>query len=239
MPTPARRRLLPLLVVFLLLAAVAGAWLAGVRPPPRWDPFAAPDLTEAPGIWTGWKLARLREDPQLCLATLGRTDLAFTPAPDRPMRQGCGYQDAVRVDPPGQGARDSFVVTCGLAAAWVLFLRHAVQPAAAEHLGTEVARVETLGTYNCRDIGGGLGETLRRRSQHATANAIDVSGFVLADGRRITLLRHWDGEGAEARFLRAVRDRSCRFFRVVLGPDYNTAHADHFHLDMGPSRACR
>lgn len=238
MPRSPRRLILPALLL-LLLAAGGGAWLAGVRPPPRWDPFAPPDLMEEPGPWTAWKLARLREDPALCLSTLGRTDLPHAPAPDRPLRQGCGYRDAVRVDPTGLGSRDSFVVTCGVAAAWVLFLRHAVQPAAREHLGQEVARVETLGTYNCRDIGGGLGEALRRRSQHATANAIDVSGFVLADGRRVTLLRDWQGDDADARFLRAVRDGACRFFRVVLGPDYNAAHADHFHLDMGPSRACR
>jgi len=36
-----------------------------------------------------------------------------------------------------------------------------------------------------------------------------------------------------------VRDGACRFFDVVLGPDYNDAHRDHFHLDMGAYRACR
>ena len=48
---------------------------------------------------------------------------------------------------------------------------------------------------------------------------------------------HWRGDGAEARFLKAVHGRACRYFRVVLGPDYNEAHRDHFHLDRGTLHA--
>ena len=44
---------------------------------------------------------------------------------------------------------------------------------------------------------------------------------------------------AERAFLREIRDGACDLFRVVLGPDYNAAHRDHFHLDMGAFRACR
>ncbi|MBU2089188.1 MAG: extensin family protein, partial [Alphaproteobacteria bacterium] len=36
-----------------------------------------------------------------------------------------------------------------------------------------------------------------------------------------------------------ARDSACRYFNTVLGPEYNTAHADHFHLDLGKSRICR
>jgi hypothetical protein len=76
-------------------------------------------------------------------------------------------------------------------------------------------------------------------SEHATANALDISGFVLADGRRITLRAGWNAGGAEARFLRAARDGLCDFFRVVLGPDHNALHADHFHVDQGLFLSCR
>jgi hypothetical protein len=81
--------------------------------------------------------------------------------------------------------------------------------------------------------------TAGRRSQHATANAIDIAGFVLRDGREVRLAQDWTGTGFEAAFLRAVRDGACRWFRGVLGPDYNAAHHDHFHFDMGPWRVCR
>ncbi len=100
-----------------------------------------------------------------------------------------------------------------------------------------MTRVLHLGTYACRNIDHRAGG---RRSEHASANAIDIAGFVLADGQRVTLVDAWDGPDVrKAAFLRAVRDGACRFFDVVLGPDYNDAHRDHFHLDMGAYRACR
>lgn len=43
----------------------------------------------------------------------------------------------------------------------------------------------------------------------------------------------------KAVFLRQVRDGACRSFAAVLGPDYNAAHRNHFHLDQGRYRACR
>jgi hypothetical protein len=55
----------------------------------------------------------------------------------------------------------------------------------------------------------------------------------------VTLKGDWDGDGGKAAFLRALRDGACRIFNVTLGPDYNEAHRDHFHFDMGPRRACR
>jgi hypothetical protein len=61
----------------------------------------------------------------------------------------------------------------------------------------------------------------------------------LADGTRISVLADWDGPPAKAAFLRAVRDGACRFFDVVLSPDYNEAHRDHFHFDQGDQSACR
>ena len=48
------------------------------------------------------------------------------------------------------------------------------------------------------------------------------------------MLRDWPGEGDKARFLRTVRDGACDGFATVLSPDYNAAHANHFHLDMSP-----
>ena len=73
----------------------------------------------------------------------------------------------------------------------------------------------------------------------ATAEAFDVAGFVLADGRRIRVLGDWNEDSAAARFLHDVRDGACRFFDGVLSPDHNAAHRDHLHLDRGTYRYCR
>jgi hypothetical protein len=110
-----------------------------------------------------------------------------------------------------------------------------LQAAARQHLGQEVVRVEHFGTYSCRNL---YHRESGRRSQHATANAIDIAGFTLADGTQVSVLADWDGPAAKAAFLRAIRDGACRFFDVVLSPDYNEAHRDHFHFDQGGQSAC-
>ena len=93
---------------------------------------------------------------------------------------------------------------------------------------SEVVRIDTYGTYNCRRIAGSS-----RLSQHAKADAVDVAAFLLADGRRISLQNGWNGDAASRAFLRRIRDSACKRFNTVLSPDYNAAHHDHLHFDMG------
>ena len=76
-------------------------------------------------------------------------------------------------------------------------------------------------------------------SQHAYANAWDVTGFELVDGRVVSVEQHWRSPGPLGTFLRAARDDACNIFRVVLGPDYNAEHRDHLHLDMGYGLRCK
>lgn len=221
----------------LLLILLAAAGLLALRfLPPEWDPRVPLDLRAEPGLMTGVKLRRIAADPEACFAAFPASGIAVERLPDRPSEVGCGIEDTVILPAAVRPIPRGPAVTCRMAAAWALYERHALQPAARRHLGSEVAAIRHLGTYNCRNVNHAASG---RRSQHATANAIDLSAFVLRDGREISLLRDWRGEEAEAAFLRAARDGACRFFSAVLGPDYNAAHADHLHLDMGPWRACR
>jgi hypothetical protein len=222
------------LVILLLLAGLG--WVGIRHLPPEWDPRTPLDLTAEPGPLTRWKLGRIARDPEACFAAFAASGLVPTRVADRPSETGCVLENAVALPGGVRVAPRDPVVTCRLAAAWILFERNSLQPAARRHLGSEVAAVRHLGTYNCRNVNHARAG---RRSQHATANAIDIAGFVLRDGREVRLARDWAGDGAEAGFLREVRDGACRWFRAVLGPEYNAAHRDHFHLDMGPWRACR
>ncbi|MBI0435078.1 extensin family protein [Roseomonas sp. KE0001] len=233
-----------LLVPILLLAPLAllGAYLGGaLQLPPRWDPRAPLDFRDAPNLMTGWKLARMEWEEGACAAAFAASGLTLERLPDRPSEVGCPLENTVRL--AGQGARlqpNQPVVTCPLAAAWALFERHGLQPAAERHFGSRVTAVRHLGTYNCRNV---YGRAEGRRSQHATANAIDIAGFTLANGREIRLPRDWGSEdsatpGTPGGFLREARDGACRWFKAVLGPDYNAAHADHFHLDRGRWSRC-
>jgi hypothetical protein len=126
-------------------------------------------------------------------------------------------------------------VSCPLAAALYVWEREVVQPAARELLGSEVTQIDHFGTFSCRRV---YGREDGAYSQHAMANAIDVAGFRLADGRRITVVGDFRDDGAKGAFLRRVRDGSCDLMRGVLSPDYNAAHRDHLHLDMGPYGIC-
>ena len=126
-------------------------------------------------------------------------------------------------------------VKCKTAMMFSGWARFGVDRAARQILGSPLARIETMGSYACRNVAG-----TRRRSAHSTGNAIDVSGFVLADGRRISLKRDWDGgTRAEREFLRVVQRSACKRFGTVLGPDYNAAHEDHFHLEGTDTSFCR
>ena len=128
-------------------------------------------------------------------------------------------------------------MTCPLARAFTGWTRDAVQPAARAWLGTSVSRMESFGTYSCRPVNSQAGGRL---SEHGLANAVDIGAFVLADGRRITVLEGWHGPDPDVRqFLRAVHQAGCRRFSIGIGPDANALHRDHLHFDLGRGPYCR
>lgn len=216
-------------VASLILAlALAGCSLV---PSGRSDP--APRPATAPPVASSAAGKR-------CLAALEQTGARFTPQPDRYFAAGCSTLNAVRVTQLRGDAGDFAVsqlgpVACPAANALAGWARYGVDRAARQILGSPLVRIETMGSYSCRNVAGSS-----RRSAHARAEAIDVSGFVLADGRRIVLLEDWKGgSAAERRFLRTVQSSACKRFATVLGPDYDAAHADHFHLEVAGSRTGR
>jgi len=225
--------------VMLCLAAVlgSGAYLFLRYAPDRYDPFAPLDISAPPSFLTAWKLRRLKDDPQACFAALGTAGLNVQPVPDRETGQGCGFENVVRLkrSPMDWGAA-GLPLTCPMAAALAVWERHDLQPAAEAMLAGRVARITHFGSYACRNVNNAVSG---RRSQHARANAVDIAGFVLEDGREISVLKDWGGEDARARFLERAHAGACRRFASALGPDYNAAHANHFHLDMGGFGICR
>lgn len=223
-----------LLSVFLLLAVAAlAAFWAGLVPQ-RVSPLSPLSLERGDQWFVDFKLAALRRDPALCRSVLDRGSINAAAVPDRPPDDGCGWTNAVGISQVGGASLSVKPLTCEMAAALALWTIHAVQPAARETFGRAVERIEHFGTYSCRNIGGSS-----RRSAHATANAIDVAGFTLEDGGRISVLNDWNGGGAKSAFLRRVYGAACRYFRVTLGPGYNPAHADHFHFDRSGFWSCR
>ncbi|WP_236553052.1 extensin-like domain-containing protein [Sphingomonas sp. 8AM] len=223
------------------LALIAWGTLRGRPQDLPWTPL---DLGQPVGLFTGRKLTALTEDAALCRGLLTQAGVRFTALPAR--RDGrCGYDDAVRLT--DGGARNTALspanlgIACPVAAALTMWEWDVLAPAARRHFDARVIRVDHYGSYSCRRL---YGRAAGAWSEHSTADAIDIAGFALSDGTRISIARDWKGAGAKAAFLREVRDGACGLFATVLSPDYNAAHRDHFHLDQAARgargwRACR
>lgn len=234
-----KRRVLPFdrIAIGLLIAAslVFAGW-NWLRAHPQHNPWAPLAIDDPAGWATSRKLVQLRADPAQCRGVLARAEIDFSTLAAVGEGQ-CARTDRTVIQPDQvRGlalAPAPADATCAVHAGLAIWLRHSVQPAAERLLGSRVVRLEHLGTANCRRIGGGVEGSW---SEHATGNAIDLSAFVLADGRRIVVLRDWPGTGGEAEFLRAARDGACGVFATTLSPAYNAAHANHFHLDQAAAR---
>ncbi|MDD2060367.1 extensin family protein [Pseudomonas sp. GD03860] len=225
-----------LLLCLLLVVAGVVAWYQGVRLPNAWNPWAVLDVRQPPNLLTAYKLGRLQDDPQRCAEALATSGLRYRQQADSPAQAACPLENVLRVEGSAVRLSSSFLASCPLAVAYALFEQHALQPAAQRAFAQPVVQVDHLGSFACRNV---YNRKDGRLSQHATANALDIAGFHLADGQRINVLKDWNGEGAKAQFLREVRAGACDSFNTVLGPDYNAAHRNHFHLDMGFWQVCR
>jgi hypothetical protein len=218
--TPRRRLDLRIALAIMAILAMAGC-------------VGSPAHHAAPQSTITAQIAPAPSERQ-CLARLGLTQANFTPLPDKYFGTGCSTVGAVRLawlrsDDAHLQLANLGPVTCSLATALEGWARYGVDHAARLTLGSPLARIDTFGSYNCRNVAG-----TDHRSGHATANAVDIAAFVLADGRRISVKGDWsDGSPAIRNFLRLIRTSACRRFAVVLTPDYNTAHHDHFHLEVG------
>ena len=205
--------------------------------PRAWNPVQPLAVADPVTPVTGWKLARTTADASLCVAALDAA-AQVRQMPPLTETEACFIVDRVALSQIGQANLSPVETSCATALRLAMWERHSVQPAAQELLGQDVRAIAHLGSYSCRPMrtGSGLSE---RMSTHATASAIDISGFQLADGRQIRLLADWDGEDETAAFLRRVRDGACDWFGLTLSPDFNRLHADHFHLQTNGWGGCR
>ena len=228
-------RWITLSVLLMIAGAVLSVWRGWLDVPTEWNPWAPLDVKAAPNWLTGFKLMRLRSNPELCAQVLSNAGLRVTAQADSPGAK-CPLIGAVRVQGGEVALSSSFLASCPLAVAYAMFERHTLQPAAQSVYGQRVARLDHLGSFACRNVYNRESGAL---SRHASADALDISGFRLADGRSISVLKDWPKQNQDAQFLRQVRDGACEAFSVVLSPDYNAAHRNHFHVDVGRWSVCR
>lgn len=227
------RRMLPLLLTAALLSGCVfgGDGGGGMIP-------AAGPVRPRPGPAVR-VAAPVSEDTQACFTDLVRQHVRYNPLPDTDHGGGCTVLGAVQLLDVGVPVSGITAMRCPLADNFASWVRYAVAPAAHQILGSDLVKIESLGTYACRGIVGRGSAGAQKLSEHAFANAVDVAAFVLADGRKVTIEQGWNSADPEVReFLQVIHKSACRRFETVLSPDYNAAHYNHLHLDMGRGPFC-
>ena len=188
-----------------------------------------------PAVINKLQQASIPSNDAACLKELGKRDVRFRRQGDFSEPKGCKVKSAVRLSRAGQVQFDNApLLTCKMAVQLARFSEDELQSAARDVLDTTVKRVRHIGTYNCRSMRQFKGVL----SQHAFANAIDVSAFELSNGDVINVARDWKAEGAKAKFLRRISSDACNAFHVAVSPDGDANHFNHLHWDMGPYRSC-
>ena len=161
------------------------------------------------------------------------TALAAIPA----RLDGCGLEEGVRVRAVAGVALSSPVdIDCPTARALKRWVETGVEPAIGRRGGGVVA-LSVAASYSCRPRNNVRGA---RVSEHGRGRAIDISGYVLANGTAVSVLKGW-GSQAHGRALSAMRRAACGPFNTVLGPGSDRYHRDHLHLDTARGRGpyCR
>lgn len=207
--------------------------------PPQHLPWKPLRVVDPVGAATRVKAAGVGGDLAACHAILKAAGLSFALQPPKDLNPdpACAPPDSLAVTSgPTVLLPPDLVTTCREAVAVSIWERQVVQPAARETLGQPVVGLKSYGSYTCRRI---YGQASGNMSEHAHANALDVGGFKLADGSDVMVERDFRDPGPKGVFLRRVRDGACQVFISTLSPDYNAAHRNHLHLDMGGDFLCR
>jgi hypothetical protein len=167
-----------------------------------------------------------------CLEQLGQRGSVFDVVADR-VQGACRLSNGVTLKKSVAALDKPALLSCPLAVSLSDFETFAVQPTAQKYFRRRVVMIRHLGAYDCRTINGS-----RKMSQHAYGRAVDVAGFDLEGGMRITVEQHWKGRDERAAFLHEIARQACSLFSVVLTPDSDADHYNHIHLDIGPDRSC-
>ena len=201
---------------------------------PKDGPASLPDAPlppERPPELSGEQALALKvsaPDDAACLRRLERLGARFEALPALGNGQ-CSAPRPLSVTALADGValEPAATLTCRTAEALARWTTE-VQVAAQKELGDSLKSLALGGTYVCR---GQNHDSDAKLSEHSFANAIDVMAYGFS--KRASLKVTAAAQGTpEAAFLASVRTGACGFFRTVLGPGSDAAHANHLHLDL-------
>lgn len=153
-------------------------------------PAAKPVLPgDAPTIaWSDEQVAKAKSD---CAKILSGLTLEYEVLP--PLKEGlCGAPAPIRLKSVGSDPKVEIdppaTVTCSVARGLSTWISKTLQPHANEILGTQVVKLQNASSYVCRNRYNGTDTPL---SEHALANALDISEFVFQSGEKVAVLASW------------------------------------------------
>jgi hypothetical protein len=186
------------------LACFDGVRAEPAKPTPDTNPFRGdrPEEKKAgPAAGTGsspsaaptrtWSDKQVSASKANCTKALADLRLDFEPLP--PIKEGpCGAPAPILVKSIGIDPKVSIeppaTINCAVAVALHKWLKETVQPAAETEFGSHVVKLHNAASYACRNRYGSAHMPL---SEHALANALDISDFVLESGEHVTVLKAW------------------------------------------------
>ena len=145
----------------------------------------------------------------------------------------CGIAFPIEVTALGSGIEltPGGVMNCATAETAAQLVLETIKPAAKRTLGSGLAGIRHASAYICRNRA-----SEGKISEHARGNALDVSAFLLEDGRAVDVVGYGPADKPERRFMQTVRRAACGPFKTVLGPGTDADHAEHFHFDLAERR---
>ncbi len=169
-----------------------------------------------------------------CRARISDRIAVIAPLPDLVGPGDCGATDVVRLEAIIQADKSRLPVTppatmrCEMAEAVADWVRDDLMPVLAPH-GLAPRSLDNYASYDCRGRNRQAGA---RISQHGLANAIDIRGVTLPNGR----LADFTDRNLDRGLREAVRKTMCERFTTVLGPGSDGFHENHIHVDITQRR---
>ncbi|MCA1475989.1 MULTISPECIES: extensin family protein [unclassified Bradyrhizobium] len=211
---------------------------SAVRQPAGYGTSSGPMSLNAPGVAAQEDEIDLPPEGTDAAGAARYMNTPSYPARPAPYSQAPAQQPLPRLG-PAQGnpvtsvgpvaIKPTATLACPIVSELDRWLADTVQPSAMRWFGVRVAEIKQISAYSCRGMNG---NSRAHISEHAFGNALDISAFVLADGRRITIKDGWRGMPEEQGFLRDVQAGACAHFTTVLAPGSNVFHYDHIHVDL-------
>ncbi len=183
---------------------------------------------------TGPGATAAKDEPSACRRRVADQIAVIEPLPMFGGPGDCGATDVVKLEAIIQPDKSRIVVSppailrCQMAEALAHWVREDLTAATAA-LGSAPRSLDNYASYDCRGRNRQAGA---RISEHGLANAIDVRGVNLQNGK----FAEFTDRNLDRPFRETVRKSVCARFMTVLGPGSDGYHETHIHLDLAERR---